>query len=199
MPDPPDVNLFTRYVLENPYPLSGVLVVAALVAAWIGLREGRKPPLMVAGGGLVLAAAVFAVGSWIVTPAERGEVVTRQMVEHIVRGDIDTAMTLFSEDAAFAVGSPQNPGMDINFIRRQAEWLHGRYTIQSNRLSSLRGYTESPTRAVVHMNCRTDVDGRGATPTQWVVWIDEQPDGRWQVSRLTMISLYGRTPNLPIR
>jgi hypothetical protein len=168
MPDPPDVNLFTRYVLENPYPLAGVLFIMALAAAWIGLRDGRKPPLITAGVGTLIAAAVLAAGTLIVTPAERGRKVTIEMVERIVQGDVNGGMMLFSPDATFAVGSPQNPGMDIGFIRRQAEWLHGRYTIQSNRISSLRSYTESPTRGVVHMTCphrcgqsRPDADTMG--------------------------------------
>jgi hypothetical protein len=199
MPDPPDVNLFTRYVLENPYPLASVIFIASLAAAWIALRDGRKPLLTAAGVGTLIAAAVLLTGILVITPAERGREVTLEMVERIVQGDINGGMALFTPNATFAVGSPQNPGMDIGFIRRQAEWLHGRYTIESNQISSLRSYTESSRRGVVHMTCRTDVGGYGPTPTQWVLWIDEQPDGEWKISRLTMVSLYGRQPNLPIR
>jgi len=199
MPDPPEVNLFSRYVLENPAPLTIVLVFASLAAAWVALREGRRSPMIASGVGLLIAGVVFMLGTIIITPAERGRAVTEDMVERIVNGEINEAMTLFSPNATFAIGSPQNPGMDISYLRRQAERLHGRYAIQSNRITTLRGYTESPTQAIVHMTCRTEVGNRGPTPTQWVVQIEEQPDGQWRISRLTMVSVYGRTPNLPLR
>jgi ketosteroid isomerase-like protein len=199
MPDPPDVNLFTRYVLENPYPLAGLMVIAAFVAGWIGLRDGRRNLLATAGAGVLIAGIVFMIGTIVITPAERGEQVTRQLVDRVVAGDINGVMLLFAPDATFAVGSPQNPGVDVNGIRRQAEWLDGRYTITSNRITSLKGYSESSSRAVVHLHCRTEGGGRGPVPTQWVLWIDEQPDGQWRISRITMVSMFGQTPTIPIR
>ena len=39
MPQPPQVGLITRYVLENPYPLALVLLALAGGLAWTAVRN----------------------------------------------------------------------------------------------------------------------------------------------------------------
>ncbi len=196
-PSPPDPGLFTRFILENPWPVVAVLASAAFVALWIGLREGRRAPLKIAGLAALLAAAVFATASLVTTPAEHAERVTRNVVEAAVAGDIVQAMRHFTPDAALALGSPRNPGMSIRTFETRLIRLHEQYTITGNRTRTLRGYTEGPDAAIVHLACSTEVAGwSGATPTQWVLRVERQEDETWLVTRLTFVSIMGNTPDL---
>ena len=43
-PDPPPVGLFTKWVLENPYPLGAILLAMAIVMAWTALRSRPSSP-----------------------------------------------------------------------------------------------------------------------------------------------------------
>jgi hypothetical protein len=195
MPDPPRVDLFTRFVLENPYPLAAVLAVLALGLAWMGLREQRVRHLQIAGGVAVLAAIVLLTGLIVTTSAEHGKAVTRQLVHHAVNAEAAQAMSLFSHDAALSVGSPRNPGVGIDVIRRQIERLDGHYRIRSNRITSMKAYSESRDAARVDMTCWTEVEGGGGpTPSQWILRIERQPDGEWLITRITAVSIARQTP-----
>lgn len=196
MPDPPSTNLLSRYVLENPYPLTIFAAVAAFILLIVALREGRKSMLTAAGITALLGAIVWTVGTVVTTPAEHGERVTRTVIETAVSGDVSATLGHFTEDAALAIGSPTAPGLSLNVMRNRLDNLHRRFTIESNRITRLRGYTESETTAVVHASCSTVVSGGyGSTGSQWIFRVEQQPDGTWMVTRLTAISIAGRTPS----
>ncbi|MDY7108765.1 MAG: hypothetical protein SYC29_09020, partial [Planctomycetota bacterium] len=88
MPQPPNVGLLTRYVLENPYPLGAGLLVIALVVGWLGLRDGRSDRMIIAVASVLLAAGVIAAGLLVVTSGEHGRRVTRDLVEAAVTEDL---------------------------------------------------------------------------------------------------------------
>ena len=71
MPDPPSESLITRFLLENPLPLTVALVAGGLALAWWALREGRRQMLLGAGGLVAAAVVVLGVGRLIVTPGEQ--------------------------------------------------------------------------------------------------------------------------------
>jgi hypothetical protein len=197
MPEPPPVGLFTRYVLENPYPLAGALVALALALAWIGLREGvyGRTKLRAAGVSAVLAAAVLITGILVITPGEHGVEVTRRLVSHAVNAEVSPAMALFAPGASLSIGSTRNPGVGIDSIRRQLERLESQYRVRSNTITTLRGYGESRDAATVHLACRTEVEnGWGPTPSQWVLRVERQDGGEWLITRITAITIAGRTP-----
>ncbi|MHC5003323.1 MAG: Cif family virulence factor [Planctomycetota bacterium] len=193
MPDPPQVGLLTRYLLENPYPLGGVLLLVAIVAAWTGLRDGLRGRLGVAALLGLLAAAVLIVGTLVVTAGEHGERVTRDFVDAVVAEDLVGADNLLTDDAAIAFGSPQNPGLGKEAIRDRLSDVARGWDITSNRCSVLRGYGTAADEAEVHLTCWTEVDGDyGPTVTQWVLRARRQDDGEWRIRRLAWISVNGR-------
>ena len=196
MPDPPAVNLLTRHVLENPWPLGGILLVAALIVGWIGLREGQAGRLRVAGGLAVAGLIVLAVGHLVVTPGEHGRRATRAFVEAVTAADLVGAMDQFADGATLAVGSPSNPGFDLDFLRAQLSYVSGRYTISSNRITMLRGFKAGGDRAIVHLACWTEVDGGyGPTRTSWYLEVARQPDDAWRITRLVWIMVNGQEPS----
>lgn len=194
-PAPPEVDLFTRYVLENPYPLMILLLAGAAGAAWMGLRDGRRGPLKIS---LVCAAAGMAVlltGLSVTTSAEHGKAVTRAFVEAVVDNDVAGAMNLVSADGSVAVGSPQNPGRSVDFFRDRLTALNLRYPIERNRITSLKGYSESATRAEIHLACSTAAGGYGDTPSRWVLHVEREGDGEWRIVKITAISIAMRRPD----
>ena len=194
MPAPPPVGLFTRYVLENPYPLGLVLLAIAVALAASGLRQGRVDRLRWSLLPLALAAGVLLAGLLVATSAERAKVATRRLVDAVVGEDLVGVMNCFADDALLHLGATTNIGMDVDAIRDGVSRFAGRFDVESNRISMLDGYTESSTRATVHLALWTDAGGYGPTPSQWVIAVERQDDGAWKIADLTFISVAGRAP-----
>ena len=198
MPQPPDVGLLTRYVLENPYPLGLGLFIIAVIAGWLGLRDGRADRMWIALAALVLAAAVLATGLFVVTSGERARRVTRDLVEAVVTKDLVGSANLLAGDARLQFGSTTNVSHDRNFIITGLSRFAGRFTIQDNKLTMLKSFSESSDTATVHLACWTEAGGYGGyTPSQWVLRIKRQSDGSWKVTRIVCISVSGKPPPAP--
>lgn len=190
MPDPPQTSVFTRWILENPWPVAILLAALAIVMAWTALRDGRMARLKIAIAPAVASLLVMAAGIFITTAGERGEAVVEDFVEAVVNEDVLGAPAMLSDDATMALGKTTNPGFDAEYVKRQLDQLMVRYDITSNRITRLRGYGLSADRAEVHLGCRTEVnEGWGPTPSQWVIEVKRQDDGQWKISRVTNISV----------
>jgi hypothetical protein len=195
MPDPPSVDLVTRYIFENPYPLGVGLLILGVIIGWLGLREGRADRVRAAGAPLLLGAAALVTGFVVVTAGERAKSVTRDLVAAAVANDLTGASALVAPDATVHFGSTRNLGLDRNAIIDGLSRLSASYAIEDNRITMLKAYTESRERATVHLACWTStVNYGGYTPSQWVLEVERQSDGTWQVSRITCISISGQAP-----
>lgn len=195
MPQAPDVSLFTRYVLENPWPLAIVLIVIAAFLAWTGFREGiesRQKGLIIPLG---LAIASLAIGYLTVTPGEHAREVTRQLVSATVSKDLVTTDQLLAKDAVVAFGSPTNPGFDREFIMDRLDKFRDKFTIDSNSITMLKAYSESSDTAVVHLACWTTLKDWSSypSPSQWVLKMARQPDGSWKIMQVTCVSVNNQT------
>ncbi|MCI0631844.1 MAG: nuclear transport factor 2 family protein [Phycisphaerales bacterium] len=197
MPEPPDVSLVTRYVLENPWPLAIVMLALAAWLAWSGMREGLNSRMKSAAAFAVIGCSVLAAGSLIVTSSEHAERVTQALVDATVNGQTDVATNLFAEDAVFSVGSPTNPGFGREFIVNLLERIGRDYAIESNSITHLHGYSETRDRATVHLACWTELQiAYGPGASQWVVRVERQRDGSWKISHLTCVSVNNQAPPL---
>jgi hypothetical protein len=193
LPDPPEVNPFTRTMLENP---SLPVAVTLVLAAWLivtGLRQGdlRRQG---AGAGFALLGVLLLVLAWVVvTPGERARAVTRGFVEAVVARDLVGAVDRLGEDAALTIGSTTSEGFDRDRITSLLSWFAAQYRVRSNRISLLRGYTTGRDRAVAHLSCVTEVEGGyGPTVSQWVFEVTRDAGGAWTIHRLAWISANGR-------
>lgn len=188
MPDPPATGLLTRYVLENPWPLTLALVIAAVAVGYSALVQGHLKRLPAA---LLLMAASIGIslsGLLIHTSGEQAERVTRQFVDAVAEGDTTLALGLLTPDATLAFDSPRNPGYDLTFIKSRLTKLTGEYTIDSNRITRLEGYVETSDRGLAFLTCWTEA-GYGPVRSQWVIRVSEQTDGSWLISRLTCLRI----------
>ncbi len=195
MPEPPGVSIFTRLVLENPYILGPGLLIVGIVLAWMGLREGRMDRFRLALIPLFLGVLILVVSFCMTTAGERARAVARQLTKAVVDEDLVAGVNLFSDDATLHLGSTRNVGHDLDFITAGLSRLADRYSIDDNRITMLKGYTESGDAAVVHLACWTEAGGYGGyTPSQWVLRIERQSDESWKITRVTCISISGKAP-----
>lgn len=195
MPDPPHVGLFTRFVLENPYPLGFLLLALAVGLAWTGLRTERWQRLRVGGVLAGLGAAALLIGWVVVTSGEQARRVTLALVDAAVDADVPAARAMFAEDATLSFAAVANPGYPADEIHVRVERLGDKYLIESNDITLLRAFSESSDRATVHLACRTTLQvGFGPAMTRWVLRIERQDDGAWKVTRVTWVSIAGRPP-----
>ncbi len=196
MPEPPHVDIWTRYLFENPWPLAALLLLVGVILAWTGLREGLKNRMKVSILPFLLAGVVILTGYLFTTSGEQAEDVTRTLVRKAVVGNTGEAIALFADNAALTLSSPNNPGFDLDYIRTQLVNLARQYRITSNRITKLHGYTESSDQATVHLACTTEVDnGYAPTPSQWVLIVQRQEDDTWKITRITCISINWQSPS----
>jgi len=181
-------------VLENPWPPAIALLVVGAMIGWTGLREGRTDRIRLALLPIVIGAVALLIGGVVTTSGEHARRITRELVDSVVAGDVVEAEKRFAPGARLHLGATTNVGLDLDYILDQLLKLEQRVTITSNDISSLRIFSESGERATVHLTCRTEVDaGYGPTPSEWVLVVERQADGAWQVTQLTCISI-NRSP-----
>jgi hypothetical protein len=194
MPEPPFVDLITRFVLENPWPLAMPLTIAGAVVVWRTLTGGRSRALGV-GLGLIGVAIALCVVAWMVqTSGERAKSLARQFVAAVEAEDVNGAITLLTSDATLAYDSPLNPGHDLGVISTRLQGLANEFVIASNSITRLDGFSESAERGVCHLSCVTQVEnamGFGPVRSRWVLWATPQGDGTWRISRITAVSFNG--------
>ena len=192
---PATVDLFTRYVLENPFPLGLLLLVLGAGLARSGLRTGLRPRLVAAAVAAVVGAAVMLAGTTVVTAGEHARRVVLEAVDAAVRADVAGVVALLADDAVLSLASPNNPGFPREAIERRLAGLAGKYRIASNRVTNLDAATVSRQRGEVNLVCRTELElGFGPMPTSWIVQVDRQTDGSWKIARVTWVTLATRTP-----
>jgi hypothetical protein len=194
MPEGPNASVLVKYVFENPWPLSLILLVVAIVAGWTGLREGMPRRVSLAGVLGALAAAILLIGFLVETSGERAKSLVRDFVEAVVRKDLVVASGHIADAAVLSAVSPDNPGLDADAILEGLCNFTTRYTIESNDITMLRGFTEDSETATVHLGCYTIVDF--PTISKWVLQVRKHPDGEWKITRITCISINDRTPSL---
>ncbi len=189
------MELFTRYVLENPWPLGVLLLAIAAGLAWTGLQAVDRRRLLAAGVVAVVGAGVMVAGKAIVTPGEHARAVVMEVFDAAVAADITTVAAAFTDDSALSLGSPNNPGFSKDAIIRRLEGLTGRYRIKSSRVTKLDATTVTQDRGVVNFSCVTEPTlGFGPVPTSWIIQVDRQPDGTWKFSHVTWVTLGMRAP-----
>ncbi|MCH8824918.1 MAG: hypothetical protein IH984_15585 [Planctomycetes bacterium] len=195
MPDPPNVGLFTRFVLENPYPIAVVAIVVGAGLLISGLREGLRNRQRIGILGISIAIAVLIIAWSVTTSGEHAKALTRSLVEATAQADAIKVMSHFTSDATMSFSSPTNPGYPINFIEAQAIRLESQFSIESNRIRSLKGFTQSANSAIVHLSCSTTIaGGYVATPSSWVLRIERQDDDSWKIVHFTWVSILNRPP-----
>ena len=195
MTEAPRSSFFTRFVLENPWPMCITALAIAAILVWLGLRDGRGDRLKAGGVFALLGLIVLALGMFITTAGEHGGRITRQLVERAVAGDVTGAMSLFATDAVMTLGRPENPGSEISVVQSGLQQLASEHQVVSNYITDLDPFSESSNAGRVYLACLTDA-GFGYTPSRWILMIRRQSDDSWKIERITCVDINGQTPSM---
>lgn len=198
MPTPPPVSLVDRYLFENPWPAGIILLLIGILLLYIAANRGDTKRLLIGLGGVGLAVGLYLLATFVSTPAEHGENVTRELVRLAVEGKASQAGALFAPNASLSLGAPSNPGLSLSGIQRQLQSLDDEYEIRDNYITGLDAYSKNQDEAIVHLHCLTTFNAAFAGPTKssWVLSIVRQTDGSWKIDRLTVIQINDQVPRL---
>jgi ketosteroid isomerase-like protein len=193
MPDPPATSPLTRYLFENPWPGTLGLGLIGILLLWRALAGGQRRLLLFGIVAVALAAANLRLSVAVTTAGEHAKQTVRELVAAAVDADIAAASALFEPDAIINFDRPENPSLGRATIDRGLESLAGRNRVESNSTTLLKGFTLDDGTGLVHLGCWTRTASSMAnTPSQWVLRVRRQPDGAWQISRVTCVSIAGR-------
>jgi hypothetical protein len=187
------MSALRHYLFENPYPVGGSLIVIGIALAAMSLRSGIAGRMRAGLAFALAGAAVIAVGAVVTTAGERARAATRALVDRVVAGDITGAAGLFAEDALLHFGQPAAIGHDLDWIIAGLSEFDASYTVESNRITKLRGETEARTAGTVVLTCWTEISS-GFHRSEWIVRVERQEDGAWRIADLTFVALDGRAP-----
>jgi hypothetical protein len=186
---------FSRYILENPWPLAIASFAIAGVLGWKALSEGERRFRDIALVAFGLGITVSLLGTLVTTAAERGKAVVAELVDRAERGDITGMLSLMTEDCLLHYGSPENVG------RRRSDWestigfLRGTFTIDSNSITKLDAESDGRKAARVDLACLTNVSlSPYPVPSVWWIRVAEQPNGEWKIDRIAALKIGGNTP-----
>ena len=189
-------GLFTDWVLENPYPLAVIGIVVGICMLWASRGGGQNRQRLSGLVAIGIAALLLLIGALVETAGEEAELLTEQLVEDAVAGDVDAVLDQFAANAGFGLSSPKSAPFAVEVVGDQVRSLVGRYSIQSNRITRLSAYTISGDKAEVRFSCSTDTGDGFATPTTWIAEYERQDDGELKIVRLTWMSVMGNKPSL---
>ncbi len=195
MPPEAETGTLTRWVFENPWPLSlGLLVIAASIVAYAIRRDDQRPFRFALGFGLA-GAAVLITGLLVETAGERAEASTRQLVGLAVDGDVDGMIDLLGPAATLHLGRVENPGYPRDELERNLDALRSRQRIEDNTISRLDSAEGRDGSVWVDLGCFTRTGSSGGwVPSRWVIEWSPTTGDDLRIRSITLVNLAGRSP-----
>jgi hypothetical protein len=195
VPVPMSLGLVSKYVFENPWPVTGLCLAIGLILGWKALREGHRPTLQVAIAVAILGAIVAGLGLSITTSAERGRAVVSALVSRAESGDVSGMLALLTPECLLHYGRAENPGLPRPDWEQSIGLLQGRYRIESNSITRLEAQSAKGNGATVELSCLTTVSSAPyPTPSAWWMRVAEQPDGSWKIERIAFLRVGRQEP-----
>ncbi|MCC6284919.1 MAG: hypothetical protein IT439_06390 [Phycisphaerales bacterium] len=192
----PRAPMLPHLFLENPWPVAGVLVAAALVCwHWLRGRTQRWPAVGLLTG---LGGAVVLLASRVVTTREMLAAQTRRLIGAVASADHRTVRELTAEGGyARAYGRWEREAF-IAMIEEAAA-RGGQYSVggatfrvAEYAIREVRAHVETPTIAKTQVNVTGRADEGPGTPTWWELDWDREQDGVWRVRSIRLLwDLFG--------
>ena len=188
-------GLLTRYVLENPWPLVIILLIGAVISAWLAIQRDNTKMLGIPLAFGAVAGLVLLIASLATTPAEQAKAATRDFVRAAEEGRSDDMISMLRENATLHIGRTENAGQPLEELERELRMLDGVHRIVSNRITRLEAETVEPDTVVVELGCYTETKSSFSTvPSAWLIEWRRESDGTWMVRRITAAKIAGRVP-----
>lgn len=196
-------SLVPYLLLENPWILAGLLIVAA-GAAFVVLNNRRRARAALATGGLLalLGVGVIALAMLVTTDREQVGSSTRELIHAIARAEPGPVDRLLSEIATLAIEGALRDEFDkeqIIGLVRDAAARDGVYdagganvAAVEHRIREVRIGLESDVIARSQVNVVvTPSITNIPTGTWWELDWDKHPDGAWRVRRIELVWVAG--------
>lgn len=195
MPSEAGTGTLTRWVLENPWPLSIVLLLLAAAIIIHAIRRDDRRPIRFAAGVFLVAIGCLVTGLLVETPGESAAKATRNLVAAAVDGRVEDMIDLFESEATLHVGRVETPGYPRSELERNLDALRSRQRIEENMITRLDSANGRGDSVWIDLACMTRTSGSGGwVPSRWILeWrIDGATEPR--IRSITLLNLAGRTP-----
>lgn len=191
-----------HYLVENPWPLAGLLVVTAVGLIWWFNQQGKaKDGVRWATLCIVVAAAALLAANLVTTTRETVIAQTRQLIAVTAKADVASIEPLLGREIILSL-----PGNSAQFSRGQIldlvrKYPGGQYPVESVSVDSVQAVLDGGSVANVQAHVRTRVPE--ATMYDFPVgswWkIGWRRDGdRWVVSSLQCLQIDGVGPGTSV-
>lgn len=196
----PESGLFHAYLLENPWPVGLMLLIAGVAVGALSLREGRTARLPIAAVVIALGVGVMLAGMLVTTAGEHAERVTRDLVVAVEGNDLTGADRLLADDMTYGATSLSNlPVGGKDDIMKALSEFTARVTLEKNRVTSMEIATVDGQTGHARLSLWTEGSGgNGQVPligrSSWILVVERGEDGTWRVQRIIWVDLNGQTP-----
>lgn len=181
-----ETGAFRKWVLEQPLPLTAVLVLAGVVVWFILRGQGKTKEGTRVGGVLVLlAVVVMALGTLIETEQEKLKARTRELVAAVASANVTKVGPMLTDDVyAQPFGFPRN----VIFAKMEST-LGGSLKIKEHKISTLRAVLEGQNAARTQLRVHVVADGalyNGPVGSWWMIHWRKDASGVWKADEIEM-------------
>lgn len=191
----PEPALWSRVLLEAPWPAVAGLIVAGLLVAVVLVRRGQAGRAVLADSALTIAAVAVVLTAYLVTTdherIERGSAV---LVAAAAAGDAAGAGALLATDARLYAEGDAALSLDRRQILGVVAGLGRAAGIEGHRITRATASVDGPNAGRSRVVVRVDIAQGGLTFSAWELGWRKDPDGVWRVTRLVALSINGRRP-----
>jgi len=198
IPDPtplPAAPLWERLLLENPWPLT-ILLLAGAGIAWTVLnnrarpRDATKAAIALAGAGV----GVFVLATLVSTTREGLRTAAADLVRAVARADAPAVRDACTSEAAlYWWVNPKGLPLDDILDRVGRDFIPGgTYAVKDLAILASQAHVESPDHARVQIKVRVTPQSTGFPNISW--WrLDYRlgSDGRWRVHGIQPLAISG--------
>jgi hypothetical protein len=201
-PNPPLLNYL---LLENPWPLFAVLVVAGLMGVVYAVR--RKMYRLALGCTAVIAVGIALVplASMVQTDREQLIMRTAALANAVVpKFDAGRLGELLAPIVTFSVKDMTPMSSSKQELLALAERAHRRYTFEKSAVTALDARQLSDTTGKSDLSVRVEVAakpdssmaifGSGPVATRWMLDWQQNAQGKWMLSGVRWLQVNGREP-----
>lgn len=193
----PSPGQLQHWLFERPATSAVVLLAFALILlALFNRRNQLRRGTLIAGGVGVLAAGVFALGTFVTTDRERVLAASERFVLAAGAGDDATVDALLSDRMSVRVGGAATTwGRDwvLDSVRRLGET----FRFDTFEYRSAQGVTDGPTSARTQFRVVAAGQGLGQAITWWRISWRKGTDGDWRIEDLDLLLINGMRPDGP--
>jgi hypothetical protein len=195
-PDLPAAPALERYLLEQPWPISLVLLALGVIVAISLNKRGQAVRGLIIGAAFVAAClVVIALARGIETMREQLTRQTLQVIGGTIDADQSFVRPLVADD--LEVGTMHAEGFTLDRDRFMR-------VVAGFDVMGVRDWSASPRGAVIdgantgRVDFAVRVAGRGGlyagpTPSVWRFTWRQSADGQWRLTQLHCLSMFGQS------